>query len=219
MPYILGIDEAGRGCVIGPLIVAGVLLDERREFLLKKIGVKDSKKLSHGKRVRLAKRIKKIAKDVVTVVIDVEEINEEMKTKKLNQIEAERIARIINTLSSIYKIDKIYIDSLEKNCRKFTEKLKAFLSEKAKGIEIIAENRADEKYPAVSAASILAKVKREEIIGRLKKEYGDFGSGYSSDEKTIKFLKEKGSKVKEILRNEWYTLERLKIKDRKLDEF
>jgi len=219
MSYILGIDEAGRGCVIGPLIVAGVLLDERKEFLLKRLGVKDSKKLSHGKRVRLAKRIKKIAKDIVVITIDVDEINEEMETKKLNQIEIERIAQIINTLSSMYDIKKVYIDSLEKNCEKFVDKLKIFLSEKSKEIEIIAENKADDKYPVVSAASIIAKVKREEVINRLKKEYGDFGSGYSSDEKTIKFLKEKGMKAKEILRKEWYTLERLRIKDRKLDEF
>ena len=81
----------------------------------------------------------------------------------------------------------------------------------------MSEHKADAKYPVVSAASILAKEKREEEVFNLKKEFHvDFGSGYPSDPKTVLFLKENFSNhlFEKIIRHSWASVKRLKIKDK-----
>ena len=208
MTTILGIDEAGRGSVIGPLVVAGVMVDEKNHEKLRKLGVKDSKMLSPAQRRRLYPLIKRIAKDYVSIQVSAKEIDESRKEKNLNIIEAEKMAQIIKTM----KADKAYVDTPQAS----TEKFKAILLNLAKNhTDIIAENYCDERYPVCSAASIIAKVDRDREIEKIKKIVGfDFGVGYSHDARSIEFVKKslKEKKHLEFIRHSWVTVDGLKSK-------
>lgn len=208
MTTILGIDEAGRGSVIGPLVVAGVMIDEKDEEKLRKIGVKDSKMLKPHQRERLYPLIKKIAKDYVALQVSAKEIDELMKIKNLNIIEAEKMAQIIKTLGA----DIAYVDTPQAS----TEKFKAILLNLAKNhTKIIAENYCDETYPVCSAASIIAKVERDREVEKIKKIVGfNFGVGYSHDKRSIEFVKKclKDKKCLEYIRHSWVTVDGLKSK-------
>ena len=208
MATILGIDEAGRGSVIGPMVLAGVLINEEDEVKLRKIGVRDSKMLSEKRRKMLYPLVKKIAKDHVILKISAKEIDELRKTTNLNKIEAEIMAQIIKAM----KADRAYVDAPQVS----TEKFKNILLALAKNnTEIIAENYADIKYPVVSAASIIAKVERDREIKKIKKKVNfDFGVGYSHDERSIEFVKKclKDKKNLEFIRHSWITTKDLKNK-------
>lgn len=206
MTTILGIDEAGRGSVIGPMYLAGVLIDKNDENKLRKIGVKDSKLLTPLQRKNLYSLIKKIAKDYVSLKVSAKEIDELRKTINLNKIEAEKMAQIIKTM----KADIAYIDAPQVS----TEKFKRILLALAKNnTEIIAENYADLKYPIVGAASIIAKFERDREIEEIKKIVGfDFGVGYSHDSRSIEFVKKclKEKKHLEFIRHSWVTVSNIK---------
>jgi len=116
MSTILGIDEAGRGAVIGPLVVGGVLIDKEKEQELKNIEVKDSKLLTPKKREELEGKIKLIAKDFVLIKISAKEIDESRaKGTNLNRIEAEKMAQIIK----LTKADHAYVDAPQVSTEKF----------------------------------------------------------------------------------------------------
>ena len=208
MTKILGIDEAGRGSVIGPMVLAGVLINKKHENKLRKIGVKDSKLLSPLQRKKLYYLIKKIAKDYVSLKISAKEIDDLRKTTNLNKMEAEKMAQIIK----IMKADIAYVDAPQVS----TEKFKGILLPLAKNdTEIIAENYADLKYPVVSAASIIAKFERDREIEKIKKIVKfDFGVGYSHDARSIEFVKKclKEKKHLEFLRHSWVTVKDIKSK-------
>lgn len=205
---IAGIDEAGKGPVIGPLVVCGVVCDESRIEELKKLGVRDSKKLSKSRRRELAERLKKIA-DCVIVVIQPEELDRMMEEKTINEILKDTCVRIISRLNP----DVVYVDSFDVNPERLAGEL-----EKLTGCNVVAMHRA-ENVPIVAAASIIAKHTRDELVERLKEKYGDFGSGYASDERTRRWLEDKlkTGEVPEIVRKKWKTMERLK--QRSLSDF
>ncbi len=206
MALILGIDEAGRGSVIGPLVVAGVMIDEELESELKIMGVKDSKMLTPEKREELYPLIKKLARDHVAIRITAKEIDEMRKVKNLNIIEAEKMAQIIKVM----KADKAFVDAPQTS----TDKFKAVLMNMAKcDTEIIAENYCDKNHPVCSAASVIAKVERDREIEKLKKIVGfDFGVGYPHDEKSIAFVKKclATRKNLDIIRHSWMTVDDIK---------
>ncbi len=193
------------------MVICGYLIEESKLNLLK--DAKDSKVLSSKQREELEKKLKKIAKDYALVFLSAEEIDKLREVSNLNKIEIKEMQKMINLL----KPDKVIIDSPENNVKKFEEKIRKGL--KNKKIEIICENYADSKYPIVSAASILAKVARDKEIDRIKKEYKiDFGSGYPSDERTIKFLKDWLKTHKEFpkfVRKSWLTIEQIKNENSK----
>lgn len=192
-----GIDEAGKGCVIGPLVVAGVACD--CENYLGSIGVRDSKRLSQKRREEIAKKIREAA-NVEVVKIDAERLNELMEFKNLNEILRDAYVEIIMKLSPSF----VYVDSSDVK----PERLSSYLRDRT-GVEVLAEHKADEKYLLVSSASIIAKVEREEEIKKLKEKYGDFGSGYSSDPRTISFLKNQKF-LPPCVRKKWKTLKKLR---------
>ena len=205
---VLGIDESGRGPVIGPMVICGFLIDDTKISRLKKIGVKDSKLLRPERRNELEKILKRMADDYILITVDADEIDDLRGRSNLNKMEIEKMQKIINLLNP----DKVIIDSPERNTKKFAEKIKAGL--KNKKIEIVAENFADREYPVVSAASILAKTLRDRMIEKIKKKYGvEFGNGYPSNELTQKFLKDWFKKYKnfpEFVRKSWITVENIK---------
>lgn len=208
MVKILGIDESGRGPVIGPMVICGYLIDESELTKLKKLGVKDSKLLTPEKRCELEKKLKEIADDYIIITISANEIDEIRDRTNLNKMEIEKMQKIINLLNP----DKVIIDSPERNTERFSEKIKNGLINK--NIKIVAENFADRKYLPVSAASILAKVTRDRLIEDIKRKYNvEFGNGYPSNELTQKFLKEWFKKYKsfpEFVRKSWITVENIK---------
>jgi len=200
---VAGLDEAGRGCIIGPLVVAGVSVDKKGQAKLRRIGVRDSKELPQKKRLELAEKIEEIAKDVVVFKVGPCKIDTFMKQGvNLNRIESMKFADIIRMLAP----HTAYIDAPETNLRKFTAVMEKMAGN---GTKIIARHKADRDYPVVSAASIMAKVERENEIEKLREKYGDFGSGYTSDELTIKWLREwltKNSDFPEhLVRRSWST--------------
>ncbi|MBS3075668.1 ribonuclease HII [Candidatus Pacearchaeota archaeon] len=199
---VLGIDEAGRGPVIGPLIVAGVMIQDGKEVLLG--AVKDSKLLTHKKRIELNHLIQEHSEFKI-IEVSPKEIDEAVdgddKKMNLNWLEAHKQAEIINEL----KPDVAIIDCPSPNCKKYADYLRNLLNEELKNIKLIVEHKADVNYPVCSAASIIAKVRREEEIEKLKEKYGDIGPGYPANAVTQKFIKENWEKHPEIFRHSWST--------------
>ncbi len=199
MALILGIDEAGRGPVIGPLVIAGALIEENKLTNLKEIGVKDSKLLSPKKRREIANKLKRILKDYLILIIEPPEIDEAVDGKNklnLNWLEAIKTVEVINKL----KPDRAIIDCPSPNIRAYTEYIRERLKE---DVELIVEHKADHKYLITGAASILAKESREEEVDKIRKKYGNIGPGYMSNPITQKFLEENWEKHPEIFRRSW----------------
>ena len=207
MVLVLGIDDAGRGPLIGPMILAGVLIDKNAEVGLKKYPIKDSKKLLQQARIKLAKIIKETAQAYHVVKADPEEIDTSIKKRtNLNTLEAMKTAEIINELNTGKDRIKVIVDCPSVNIPAWKKTLLNFIDTPG-NLTIICEHKADVNHLAVSAASILAKVAREEEIEKLKQKYGNFGSGYPSDPITKEFLKAKGNQLKNsgIFRKSWQT--------------
>lgn len=202
---ILGIDEAGRGCVIGPMIIAGVLVEEEALAQLRALGVKGSKQLSPAQREELKAPILEVIQSYRLIKIAPSEIDEYLAGARMNVLEAKKTAEIIQN----YSPDIVYIDLPGRGARSYSRLLKEIVDP---GIRIIAENFADRKYEVVSAASILAKLRRDEIIRELHTKYGNFGSGYPLDEKTVAFLAKwynEHGQFPEIVRKGWETVQKM----------
>ncbi|MBU2565295.1 MAG: ribonuclease HII [Thermoplasmatales archaeon] len=201
---IAGVDEAGRGPVIGPLVFAGIAVNDEEK--LKKLGVKDSKRHSPARREKLAEEIKKIA-EYETLIITADEIDEKRKVMTINDVEVEGFAEIIKRL----KPDIVYVDAADVDEERFKNDILRKLDFE---VEIISKHKADDIYPVVSGASIIAKTTRDYEIEKIKEEIGvDFGSGYPSDVRTMAFLeqwvKEKGG-FPPYTRKSWKTVRRMK---------
>ena len=206
MVLILGIDDAGRGPLIGPMVLAGVLIDKNSETALKNFNIKDSKQIIHSTRIKLAKTIKELVLSYHIVKTSPEEIDRAIYSKlNLNTLEAIKSAEIINQLNNKKPI-KVIIDCPSVNTKKWKETLLNYI-ENPENLDIHCEHKADENYLSVGAASILAKVEREEEVTKLKMEYGNIGSGYPSDPDTKQFLKTHGKKLENsgIFRKSWAT--------------
>lgn len=202
MALVLGIDEAGRGPLIGPLVICGVMIDETKEGRLKEIGVKDSKLLTHPQRVKMSAQIKEIIDDFKLIVIEPKEIDDAVTTPgmNLNWLEAKKSVQIINELDP----DKVILDCPSPNIKKYTAYVKELLDDDS--IEIIARHKADRDFLVVGAASILAKCEREDQVAKIEKKVGQsIGSGYPSNPVCQQFLKENSDKYPELFRKSWST--------------
>lgn len=214
---VVGLDEAGRGSIIGPLVIGGVVIEQDNLDKLSEIGVKDSKKLSPVNRNRLLPIIHEICENVVTSNLSPSEIDDCVingkKYRRLNYLEAITMGKVALELDP----DIIYVDASDTNPERFAKDIKSILN---KDIEIISVHHADELFPVVSAASIVAKCKRDADVELISKNNGVFGSGYPSDSKTIHFLKKwfktYGEKP-DFSRKSWKTWD--KIKALSLDDF
>ena len=220
---ILGIDDAGRGPLIGPMFLAGVLIEKKKEAFLKEKGVADSKTILHKKRIELAELIKEIAEDFFIVKAEPEEIDEAINSGlNLNTLEAIKTAQIINKLNNGKDKIKVIVDCPSVNITAWRNTLLKYIKNES-NLEVICEHKADANHPSVSSASILAKVAREEAVEQLKKKYGKIGSGYPSDPETKDFLKKYGNSLSNegILRKSWATWKALfpEKKQRTLEGF
>lgn len=209
---IAGVDEAGRGCVIGPLVIAGVVFDEAQVPSLRKIGVKDSKKLSRKKRVSLEAEIKEMALDYSYFLLSPEVIDKvvfrSIPLRRLNYLETMGMAKVLRDLEpDIAYVDPCDVDS--NRCIKQIQRVLHF------PVNITCEPKADQTYPTTGAASILAKVRRDSLIEELRELHGDFNSGYPSDWKTVEFIKnwfQENDYCPDFMRESWSTIQRYNAK-------
>ncbi len=199
---VCGIDEAGRGAVMGPLVICGALIDEKDESKLKELGVKDSKLLTPKQRERIAEALKKMIKYQL-VVLSPKEIDDNVNGENgsnLNWLEANKSVELINILQP----EKAIIDCPSPNTKAYHEYIAERLLHKT--VKIVTEHKADVNHLVVGAASILAKVARDAAIEEIKKHVGeDCGPGYPANQITIQFLKKNWDKHPELFRHSWST--------------
>jgi ribonuclease HII len=177
---ICGVDEAGRGPVMGPLVVCALAVDS--DAPLVKLGVKDSKRLSPKKREELAPKIRKVAK-VEIAELQAEEIDAMRTRMTMNELEAHIFAQLIDRFSP----EIAYVDAADVNEKEFERMIRSSLRCRPR---ICSEHKADDTYPVVSAASIVAKVTRDARVREIEEEIGQpIGSGYMTDRVTTDFLK------------------------------
>lgn len=199
---MLGIDEAGRGSLIGPMIVAGVILDKEGEKRLSEVGVKDSKKLSPNKRNKLLDEIINEAHFIEVVPVGPQDID----TNNLNLLTRRVMNTIINDALSLFDLDIIIMDRVGRSYS-LTKVIGG------RRVRIVMEEKADAKYVVVSAASIVAKVFRDWIISYVCEMYGLGGSGYPSDTSTIEWVKNNVNRIPRwLIRYKWRTLKQLEEK-------
>ena len=217
----LGIDDAGRGPLIGPMILAGVILDKNGEAFLKKRGIADSKTISHPVRIEMAKMIKETALGFYLVKSTPEEIDSSLTGGvNLNTLEAIKTASIINHLNDGKKM-KVIVDCPSVNTSAWKGTLINYIKN-SENLDILCEHKADANHVSVSAASILAKVAREEEVALIKNKFGDTGSGDPSDPLTIDFLRKnfKNKEYNDIIRKSWASYKNLdEGKQKKIGEF
>ncbi len=202
MSSMAGVDEAGRGSVIGPLVVSCAFCRREDEKLLKKASPSDSKKLTPQKREEMYAKLKKFC-TFRWVEISAADLDKLMGEMSLNDIEAKVMADLVKDLGE----SDVMIDMPDRYSWTFRRRMERY------GVtRFEAEHKADERYPIVSAASICAKIIRDSKIEEIRKATCDFGSGYPSDTKTIEALKDK-EKLKILspfIRTRWKTIDDLK---------
>jgi len=206
----LGIDDAGRGPVIGPMILAGVLADDGQAKKMKKEKIRDSKAVPNHLHKGLANFIVRNSLKHEIVKSFPEEIDE---SENLNTLEARKVGEIINKIN-IERMRKekikVIVDCPSNNLVSWRLVLMKFIEYEG-NLEVVCEHKADENYVVVAAGSILAKFTREEEVRKIKKEYGEIGSGYPADPATKEFLKKKGKELisSGIFRKSWSTWKKM----------
>ena len=214
---ICGIDEAGRGSVLGPLVIAGINIKNSDIKKLEEIGVRDSKALTRKKRGFLFDKILDISEFVCIYKIDCKTIDENVYQRKLNKLEG----GIMSTIIKYLEADVAYVDSCDVNINRYTNYLKSNL-DLNNNTSIIAMHKADRMNPAVSAASIIAKVTRDREIQILEENFQNIGSGYPSDKKTMYFIHNWIKEYKEFpnfVRKSWKPVREIICKQSKIYDF
>lgn len=201
--------------MLGPLVVAGVAVES--DVGLRQLNVRDSKKLSSERREALAPEIERLG-TCELVVVPAERIDMMRAEMSLNDLEAKLFAEIIERV----RPETAYVDAADVDEIEFK---RCVQRELRFAVEVISQHNADELFPVVSAASILAKVRRDREMRAIEQEFGvPVGSGYPADPDTIAFLekwiREKGS-LPPHTRTSWDTSRRLltEARTRKLEEF
>lgn len=218
---IVGIDEAGRGPVIGPLVIVALAFKESKIKELEWLGVKDSKQLSAETRSELFEQIRDLTYDFRIELIEPDALDATLNDPRtnLNWLEADSQARLTSELDP----DIVIIDCPSPNIPAYTEYFKNRLSDAVKKrVDIKMEHKADANHLPVAAASIIAKVLRDQTIDHICAKIGkDVGSGYPSDPKTKKFIQEHYQDYPDIFRKTWSTYKVLeeKKKQKTLGDF
>ena len=202
---ILGVDEAGRGSVLGPLVIAGVIVPEKMNKVLERMGVKDSKRLAPHRRTILSRKLKKMFEYDIIVISALEIDQMRADGIDLNDIEKNAMRDLIIKLNP----EKAIVDAVDVKAERFQNNLCELT-----GVNVVAEHKADDKYIQVSAASIIAKAERDAQIEEINKEYikmGGIGSGYPSDPTTKEFLTNYTyDEMPDFVRRSWATVSKMR---------
>jgi ribonuclease HII len=202
---VAGVDEAGKGPVIGSMYVAGVMIDEFELEMLNSLDLHDSKQLRKKRREELAVEIEKLLEDIYVLEVSAERIDELRERMTMNEIMVISFASVLREL----RPDKVFLDAADVNAARFAANIRR---EYHYPVEIISEHNADEHYPIVSAASIIAKVRRDRSIRELEMEIRmRIGSGYPSDPTTRDFLRSmmRNGDLPSYVRHSWKTIKTL----------
>lgn len=205
---VAGVDDAGRGPVIGPLVVAGVLFEKSTVPKLRPLGIRDSKLLTPRMRESLETEILDLVIGQKTLYLSPSEVDDYVlkgrRLRKLNWLEAKAMAKIVEDLHP----DIAYLDASDVNAARFGLQVRELVPFP---VQIVSKHHADRDNPVVAAASILAKVNRDRAVAELRKVYGDFGSGYPSDPRTVRFLRDcaRSGAFPDCVRRSWKTLKRI----------
>jgi len=213
-----GVDEAGRGSIIGPLVIAGISIRQDRIMDLHHVGVRDSKMLTAKARASLFAIISEMVDSLCIYKIDCSVIDENVLSKGLNKLEAETMAYVIENL----KADMVYVDSCDTNPRRYKNHIESrLITSKSK---LYSMHHADSLNIVVSAASIIAKIVRDGEIQEIRKTHCNIGSGYPSDEKTMRFIRNWVSEYKcapRFARKSWRPLREMleEVSNYKITQF
>ncbi len=214
---ILGLDEAGRGSLLGPLVVGAFCVSSDRLPELVATGAKDSKALSLAARERIFAALGPVgSRD--TVVLSPRRVDRAVDKGHLNRLEAEAFARLIRE----HDPDVAYVDACDPDERRFGRTVARLAGGSTR---VVARHHADRDVPVVGAASIVAKVHRDRALARLRATFGEeLGSGYPSDERTVEFARSFLARRPEVppwMRRSWGTMQRVMPRRpaRTLDEF
>jgi ribonuclease HII len=202
---VLGIDEAGRGSLVGPLVVGGFLLEASRIPELEELGVRDSKRLTPARREAIFTALPAIGTPLA-IRLPPSAIDRAVARGRLNELELTAFARLVRRT----RPDIAYADACDPVAERFGRRLRAASGTSG---EVHAQHKADRDLLVVGAASIVAKVHRDRAIERLRGEVGEgLGSGYPSDSETIDFVRAvlaDGTSPPPWLRTSWATMERI----------
>jgi len=210
---IIGVDEAGKGPVLGPMVVSAIACVNQDE--LWRLGIRDSKALTPKRREEIY-NVLTTKYSYHSVVITASEIDSLRELMTMNTITAKSHAIAIQEVAKISSstiANHVYMDACDVNEERYGSTISGYIGP---SYTVISKHKADSLYPVVAAASIIAKVTRDHIIMDIKRElyeeWGDIGSGYPSDSKTIRFLKEyieKYHKAPYIARSSWATVKNI----------
>lgn len=201
---VLGIDEAGRGCVLGPLVVAGFLV-EGPEEALRAAGADDSKKLSATRRDKVRTALEALGTARVRLVSA-----RAIDAGNLNALEEDAIVDLVVELAP----DRVILDALGpvRGLANTVQRLAARWRPLGHDPEVIIEPKADANHAACGAASIVAKTTRDALLDALRPGWGPLGSGYPSDPVTRAWLAAhaaSGTPWPDFVRTRWGTIEAL----------
>jgi ribonuclease HII len=197
-----GVDEAGRGSIIGPLVVAGVSIRESKIIRLSEMGVKDSKALTPKARARLFGEIMEVVDHVCVRKINPLEVDDSVSLHGLNRLEAKVMASVINKIMA----DEVYVDCCDVNPERYGDYIVQHLKCSPK---VHSMHHADAINVVVSAASIIAKITRDQEVQHIRAVYRSIGSGYPSDDQTMRFIRrwvKKNGAAPEFARKSWKPL-------------
>lgn len=179
---VVGIDEAGRGSWLGPLVVGAVAMPSDRLDEVSATGAKDSKRLTPAAREAVYGRLARLGA-CRSVSIAPRTIDRSVARGQLNQLEARAFARLLRSFAP----DVAYVDACDVDAARFGRTVAALAGGTTR---VVARHKADRDIPLVGAASVVAKVRRDRAIGRLAERLGEeIGSGYPSDERTVAFVR------------------------------
>ena len=206
MPRVLGIDEAGRGSVLGPLVVGGFCCVEERVPEVVAAGARDSKLLSPGRRATVYRELGGLG-ETRSIALAPRTIDRYVARRGLNELELRAFATLVRAA----RPDVVYADACDPDAERFGRRLAALAGT---GARIVSRHRADRDVPVVGAASVVAKVRRDAAIARLAARTGEaLGSGYPSDPDTRRCVERHardGGSVPAWMRRSWETVQRVK---------
>lgn len=193
-PCIMGIDEAGRGPVLGPMVYGCLYCARSYEKTLSTLNFADSKTLKEEKREELFEKLK--SNELIgwaVDVIDPRELSAKMLKKikiNLNEISHDSASGLVTRVLNMgVLLTDVYVDTVGD-----PEKYRIKLSERFPYIKFVVAKKADSLYPVVSGASIVAKVTRDRALRdwvldeTAENMTRNFGSGYPGDPETKSWL-------------------------------
>lgn len=180
MGLVLGIDEAGRGAVLGPLVVAGIAAEEAGLTELWGLGARDSKRVPRGRRQAVTRAIARCGARGRVVVVSASEVDRDT----LTALESAAILELARHFSPARLVVDTPVGPAA--IRQFAATVSARTGLPREAICVVPH--ADRDHPAVAAASLLAKVVRDGYVVALRRQFGDFGWGYPSEARVQAYL-------------------------------